>query len=133
MRLVRLILLVVLASGIMILSLLPEPLFSLRWISSMDKAQHWIAYTILGFLVYLSIHSGDYHRVLYVAVSIFSCTMYGGLIEVLQSFTGRVPDPIDFFVNMFGAAVGTVAALGFIETSRDSRRRGKRDPESPPN
>jgi VanZ family protein len=110
----------------MVLSLLPDPLLPLDWVSGMDKVQHWIAYTVLGALVYLTVQSPGYNRLFYVAVAVFSCTMYGGLIEVLQSFTGRTPDSIDFFVNMFGASVGSVAALGFVETSRDSRRRGTR-------
>ncbi|MBN1685325.1 MAG: hypothetical protein JW852_01665, partial [Spirochaetales bacterium] len=60
-------------------------------------------------------------------ICVFSCTMYGGLIEVLQRYTGRTPDTVDFFVNMFGAATGGVIALGFIEMSRNRRRKKKTD------
>jgi len=131
-RYLRVVLLVVIAGAIMVLSLLPDPLLPLDWVSGMDKVQHWIAYTVLGALVYLTVQSPGYSRMFYVAIAVFSCTMYGGLIEVLQSFTGRTPDSIDFFVNMFGALVGSVAALGFVETSRDSRRRGSRGSRQEP-
>ncbi len=110
----------------MLLSLLPDPLFSLDWVSGMDKVQHWIAYATLGAVVFLAIRTPGSKRLLFFVVSVFSCTLYGGLIEILQSFTGRTPDVVDFFVNMFGAAVGSVVALGSVETSLDRRRRRTR-------
>ena len=129
-RWVRIALLISVALAIMVLSLIPDPLLTFEWMSGADKVQHWIAYTLLGFIVYLTIQSIHGRRILYIALSIFACTMYGGLIEVLQSFTGRNPDPIDFFVNMFGATVGSIASLGFIEASLDSRRRNKGEVDS---
>lgn len=128
-RPIRIVLLVLCSAAIMVLSLIPNPPFRMDWFAGMDKVQHWIAYSALGFLVFVTIHAPGRHRLLGFAVTVFACTAYGGLIEVLQSFTGRVADPIDCFVNMFGAAVGSIAALGFVETSLDSRRRGQRDRE----
>ena len=122
-RLVRISLLAALSVAILVLSLLPEPLFSAEWLLTLDKVQHWIGYGCLGFLVYLTIQSQTRQKVLYFAVAVFGCTMYGGLIEVLQEFTGRTPDMTDFFVNMFGAATGSTLGVGAIEMMRNRRRR----------
>ena len=54
-RIVRLILLIVLAVAILTLSLLPEAPLDVRLFVGMDKVQHWIAYTCLGFLVLLTV------------------------------------------------------------------------------
>ena len=123
---VRLILLIMLAAAILTLSLLPEAPRHVRLFMGMDKVQHWIAYAGLGFLVLLTIHSRQRALVFYFALSVFSCTMYGGLIEILQGFTGRTPETADFFVNMFGAASGGVFAIGFIEISRNTRRKERK-------
>ena len=125
-RIIRIVLLLVLAAGIMILSLLPEVPVDVRFFMGLDKVQHWIAYAGLGFLVLLTISSSKSVLVFYYAIAVFSCTMYGGLIEVLQGFTGRNPDVADFFVNLFGAASGSVFAVGFIQISRDRSRKKNR-------
>ena len=124
-QLVRITLLVLFAAAIIVLSLLPEVPINVKFFLGLDKVQHWLAYTVLGFLVLLTISGRGGSLALYYAVCVFACTMYGGLIEVLQGFTGRTPDTVDFFVNMFGAAVGGVTAIGFIEISRNHRRRGR--------
>ena len=121
---IRIILMVILAIAILVLSILPEPPISLVSFAGMDKVQHWIAYTVLGFLVFLTLRTRGGNKALYLALTVFACSMYGGLIEVLQGFTGRTPEIADFFVNMLGSACGAIAALGFIEISRS---RGKKD------
>jgi VanZ family protein len=118
-QLFRIALLVLLALGILVLSLLPEVPVDGKFLLGLDKVQHWLAYATLGCLVLLTIRRKGGSLLLYYALSVFSCTMYGGLIEVLQGFTGRTPDTIDFFVNMFGSASGSVIALGVIEMSRN--------------
>ena len=129
-RVIRLILLIILATAILTLSLLPEIPLDVKRFMGMDKVQHWIAYTGLGFLVLLTIRGGKRPLVFYFALSVFSCTMYGGMIEVLQGFTGRTPETADFFVNMFGAAAGGVFAIGFIEISRNRSRKKSNGPET---
>ncbi|MBT3272472.1 MAG: VanZ family protein [Spirochaetales bacterium] len=125
---IRIILLVILAVGILVLSLLPETPLSVTYLMGLDKVQHWLAYTCLGFLVLLTIQGRKGVLLLYFGLSVFACTMYGGLIEVLQGFTGRNPDIADFFVNMFGASAGGVLAIGFIEISRSrSQKQAARD------
>ncbi len=121
-QLVRVSLLVLLAAGILVLSLLPEVPFDFKSLLGEDKVQHWLAYAVLGFLVLLTINRQGRSLLLYYAISVISCTIYGGLIEALQNFTGRTPDPVDFLVNMFGAAVGAVTATGVIEMSRNRRK-----------
>ncbi len=120
-RLLQILLLAATSLSILVLSLLPDPVISIRWFSGMDKVQHWIAYALLGFLVFLTLQSPGRNRLLFLTISVFLCTMYGGLIEVLQSFTGRQPDALDFFTNFFGALVGAIGALGIVEISRSSR------------
>jgi VanZ family protein len=121
-QLLRISLLVLLAVAILVLSLLPETPFDVKFLFGLDKVQHWLAYAALGCLVLLTISKKEGSLLRYFALSVFSCTMYGGLIEVLQGYTGRTPDTVDFFVNMFGSAAGAVIALGLIEMSRN---RGK--------
>ena len=122
-RLVRVSLLAVLAVAILVLSLVPEPPIRAEWIMGLDKIEHWIAYSFLGLLVYLTIQSAAEQRLLYFALTVFGCTMYGGLIEVLQGLTGRTPDIVDFFVNMFGATSGSVVGVGALEMAKGRRRR----------
>ena len=129
-RVIRLILLIVLATTILTLSLLPEVPLNVKIFAKMDKVQHWVAYTGLGFLVLLTIQGSRRALALYFALSVFSCTMYGGIIEVLQGFTGRTPETADFFVNMFGAAAGGIFAIGFIEISRNRSRKKSNGPET---
>jgi VanZ family protein len=123
-QLARITFLILFAAGILVLSLLPEPPINIKFLMGLDKVQHWLAYTALGFLVLLTINGRGGSLPLYFAICVFSCTMYGGLIEVLQGFTGRTPETADFFVNMFGSAAGGVTALGFIEISRNRRGKG---------
>ncbi len=129
-RIIRIVLLFTLAALILILSLLPEVPIDVRFLMGLDKVQHWIAYAGLGFLVLITIYGAKRILVFYFAVAVFSCTMYGGFIEVLQGFTGRNPDVADFFVNLFGSASGGVFAVGFIQISKDRRRRKNRGSSS---
>ena len=122
-QILRISLLTILAIGILVLSLLPEPPIDVKYLLGLDKVQHWLAYATLGCLVLLTIQKKDRSLLFYYTVSVFSCTMYGGLIEVLQRYTGRTPDTVDFFVNLFGAAAGGVVALGLIEMSRNRRKK----------
>ena len=122
-QLIRVFLLVLLASAILVLSLLPEVPVDIEFLLGLDKLQHWLAYAALGFLVLLTINRRGKSLLFYYGICVFSCTMYGGLIEVLQGYTGRTPDTVDFFVNLFGAATGGVTAVGFIEMSRSGREK----------
>lgn len=121
-QIIRITLLVAFAVGILVLSLLPKPPFSATVFIGMDKIQHWIAYTVLGFLVFLTIRGPGLHIIFYVGLSVFSCTMYGGLIEVLQGFVGRSPEIADFFVNLFGAIAGSIFGLGFFQMSMNGKK-----------
>ena len=116
---------VILAIAILVLSILPEPPVSLNLFAGMDKVQHWIAYTVLGFLVFLTLQTRGGNKALYLALTVIACSMYGGIIEVLQGFTGRSPEIADFFINMLGAGCGAIAALGFIEISRNKGQKDK--------
>jgi VanZ family protein len=73
-------------------------------VSFSDKIEHTAAYFILGFLFVLSFKNKN--RV--VLNSIIICTLYGGLIEVLQAFTGRHPELLDILADFSGAVIGSV-------------------------
>lgn len=128
-RLVRIVLLVLLAGAILVLSLIPDQPLSFEWFAGMDKVQHWIAYTVLGFLVFLTIYHSGRRRLFYLFLAILACSAYGGIIELLQTLTGRTADVVDFLVDVFGAVGGAIAALGCMEISLDSRRRHRNEAE----
>ena len=122
---VRISLLVLLTTGILVLSLLPKPPMSKSIFAGMDKVQHWLAYATLGFLMYLTLLRPGSSRLLGFAATVLVCTLYGGLIEVLQGLTGRNSELADFFVNMFGAASGGIMSLGFLQIWGDNRQSRK--------
>ena len=71
-----------------------------------DKIEHTAAYMVLGFLFLFSFTENRYT----VIYSILICTFYGGLIELLQNFTGRNAELADLLADFAGSAAGTAAA-----------------------
>jgi VanZ family protein len=72
-----------------------------------DKALHFIAYFGLAGILCVAL-KGD-RRVLTMTVLI---AVFGGVLEILQGFTGRDPDIYDELTNILGAATG--AGTGWI-------------------
>lgn len=66
-----------------------------------DKGLHFIAYFGLAGILAVAL-KGD-RRVLTATVLI---ALLGGILEILQGFTGRDPDIFDECANMLGAAAG---------------------------
>lgn len=100
--------LIVIALGILILSLMPKPpvgnLFSLK---SLD---HFLAYLVLGFFVFLSL-PGSWSFFPPILITVVSCSLYGGAIELMQKLTGRKPELFDFFMNSAGACLGALIGV----------------------
>ncbi len=97
------ILTVVLAVAILVASLLPQhqtpdPLH-------LDKVEHLGAYALLGFLAYLA--AG--RRGLGVVLAVIAlCSVFGGLIEIVQPLTGRSRELADWIVDIAGASLGSL-------------------------
>ncbi len=70
-----------------------------------DKAEHVIAYAVLGLLGGVSARRG-------VVRTILGLAAFGIALELLQAFSpGRAPDAIDALADMIGACIGGAAAL----------------------
>ena len=102
------------AAGILVLSLIPKPPEIPGGFQFADKIAHFIAYIVLSFLVFTSFignarAGGWLTTVLLVAVL---CILFGGLIEILQMFTRRLPEFWDLTVDSIGALCGALAGVG---------------------
>jgi VanZ family protein len=72
-----------------------------------DKALHFTAYFGLAGMVCLALNAD--RRVIAATLGLI---LFGGVLEILQGFTGRDPDLYDELANTLGALTG--AALGWI-------------------
>ncbi len=73
-----------------------------------DKALHFSAYFGLSGMACLAL-KGDHRRV--IAAS-FSLILLGGMLEILQGYTGRDPSLADELANTLGAITG--AGTGWL-------------------
>ena len=108
--------------AVLVLSLLPQnvPMPSTGW----DKSNHLLAFATLGGLGCRSWPG----RLRFVLPALLA---YGGLIEVLQSFT---PDRSAEFEDLLADAIGLLigAAIAAFLASRLRRARGARDADRGP-
>ena len=74
-----------------------------------DKAEHFIAYFVLAGLATMGL--GLCRRLLWAMIGILSL---GGMLEILQRFTGRDPDVKDMLANILGVAIGLCLTAVFI-------------------
>ena len=114
------ILAIVAAVGIAVLSLIPKPPEIPVGIHFADKIAHFIAYIVLSFLVFASISQGRRSGTALVMVLIVTalCIVFGGLIEILQTFTGRQPEFLDLTADFIGAVCGALAGAGLRKRLR---------------
>ncbi len=99
------------AAAILVLSLLPDPPDLLPRITYIDKIGHWAAYTVLTGLLVLLIRDRFKSAVAVFGLAVGACLVYGGLIEVFQSTTGRSPEFLDLGADLLGALCGAGSAL----------------------
>jgi VanZ family protein len=83
----------------------PDPLHN-------DKAEHVTAYAALGLLAFLA--TGKKSAAVVLA-SIGVCSLYGGLIEIIQPYFGRAGELGDWIADICGALAGTL--LGVLARS----------------
>ena len=87
-----------------------------------DRVVHFLAYLPLGVLLNASLNAGGASRTVWrhCAVALLLGAGYGVALEVMQQFTGRMPEVGDALFNLLGAAAGAVA----VAVSRLLRRAG---------
>jgi VanZ family protein len=103
---------IIIALSILLLSLLPLTPPGMGRMS--DKVTHLIAYSLLSASFMFAFASMGIPFILLSFISVTACTVYGGCIEVLQQFTGRSPELLDFFADFLGSVTGTIASAGFL-------------------
>lgn len=86
---------------------------SVKEVDNFDKIEHTAAYMVLAFLFFLSFQKNKK----IIIISALLCTLYGGIIEILQAFTGRNPEVIDFAADFAGAVIGSVAGWIVVNTN----------------
>ena len=103
---------------ILLLSFLPSgnlPYVSFWDLISFDKAAHTFVYAVLSFITIIGfIKQYTFKNIRYNAIptAFIGCTIYGGVIELLQGIMNdRVTDFIDFFANFIGCILGLVLFL----------------------
>lgn len=87
-----------------------------------DKAEHFTAYFGLALLAALA--WGLRRSVLLVLVGVIAL---GGVLEILQSMTGRDAEWLDELANSLGALTGTAVACAYLAIPRRLVDGAKRD------
>lgn len=99
----------VLLVSVTILSLVPSPPQIQNPFRGMDKIEHTLAYAGLGFFRCLGRIELKKSRP-FLRVVIF-LSVFGGMLEVAQVFTGRTPEMADLAADIIGSVIGALAAL----------------------
>ena len=108
------ILAILVAVGILVLSLLPKPPEIPVGFHFADKIAHFLAYLVLGFFVFASVSGAKRIGSALMTVLIVAalCALFGGVIEILQMFTRRRPEFLDLSADLIGAVCGALVGLG---------------------
>jgi len=101
------------ALAIIILSLLPELPPSPFEIPYLDKAAHALAYTVLGFFGFFAFYKKGRELQMLIAIAIV-CTLFGGLLELLQALTHRSTELLDLLADGAGATLGVLCGNGLL-------------------
>lgn len=92
-------------AGVLVGALSLAPSAALPPVSVGDKAEHIIAYAVLGLLGGASAEHG-------IARTVLGLSAFGIVIELLQAFSpGRSPDVIDALADIIGGCIGCGLAL----------------------
>ena len=82
---------------------------NLQGILAWDKADHFIAY--FGLSAMATMVLGLRPR---LVPAILGVILLSGALEILQAFTGRDAELLDFVANSLGALTGTAAGVAFL-------------------
>jgi VanZ family protein len=115
---------ILVAGGILFLSLIPKPPPLPAGFRFTDKIAHLLAYAVLSFLVFTAFFEGKPIGTVFTTILIVAavCLLYGGLIEILQIFTRRHPELWDLTADLIGALCGASLAAGMSRRSRVKSR-----------
>lgn len=97
---------VILAAAILAVSLVPDMPLPESDVQGLDKIAHAVAYAVLAAVLFFGFGRPGAPVAGAVVRTAAVCTLYGGVIELLQRLTGRTPDPLDFLANAVGAVLG---------------------------
>ena len=75
---------------------------------------HLIAYITLAFSIGF-ILPRSFRVKIAILFTIFSLSLFGGLIEILQGFTGRSTELLDLLFDAAGATIGVLTYFIFIQ------------------
>jgi len=89
-----------------------------------DKLQHFLAYCGLAGLATAAL--GARRASLWAA---FGLVVLGGVLEILQGYTGRDPDIHDEIANTIGVAAGWLAGWGLCAFLNSGRLVGRPEPD----
>ncbi len=101
-------------AAILALSLWPKPP-ELPGLRMSDKIAHFIAYIILGGSALAAAARKGIPELLIVAAV---CSLFGGLIEIVQPLVGRSREIVDFLVDVAGSALGAGLVLAVRAVAR---------------
>jgi VanZ family protein len=112
------------AIGIFVLSLFLSAPNIMPEITFTDKIEHAFAYLVLSLLFCLTFRGKWTNRVMALMIPLIACTLYGGLLEWLQLFTGRNCDGLDLASDAAGALLGAILfmVLPHVKTGRPNNR-----------
>ena len=112
-------LLILVLLGILTLSLWPKPP-EIPGFELSDKLDHLIAYIILGACALAAAERRGAPELLIVTVS---CSLFGGVIELVQPIIGRSRELADFLVDLAGVVLGSgIVFIGRIVSDARKRR-----------
>jgi VanZ family protein len=121
-----------LTAAIFVLSMTPKPVQLPTEMENQDKIEHSIAYFSLAFSAFLALR--DKRAGARFLLAVLGCSLYGGIIEILQNFVGRQMEFLDFISDAVGSTLGSFAAMyvlrlrGKIPSTPADRARKDRKP-----
>lgn len=98
---------------ILVLSLISIPEELQLDIDYLDKLEHLLAYFVLGGLAFLAFASLNRSKLMIMIMAALFCGIFGGLIEIIQSYTTRIPEVLDFIADFIGGSAGAFATFFF--------------------
>jgi hypothetical protein len=106
---------VILGLLVLALSLIPRPESILGALSAYDKLGHFVAYVALGFFATRAV---DRMGPVPFVLTITGCTMFGGIIEIVQPLVGRRMELADFLVDLAGSIAGATLTARLMRNAR---------------
>lgn len=105
------------------LALLTGLTFALLWpieasggLRGGDKVVHFLAFAILAFPIACTGR-------LRMSILFFACSIYGGVIELLQPSFGREAEVLDWIADMLGVALGYLSGASFANITKETSSR----------